>query len=621
MVSTVTALLALSLSTVPIPSGMISNTPIAIDTSPDDQYDPHVDGDLTAYSHAPMNGNGPSEIRYYRFGSSAPFSVMPGSLGVDILSDVNQGRIVFTRVFPTSSVRSMVMLFDTNLASPTPVEINPSPTSNRIGVALGTNTVFYSDLSLAPINEYGYYTGEMVVYDLASATEHRLTNDLINDMNPAVAPSGDTVVWEKCTNGLFDCEVWQAVRTGGTWTSSFVGPMPSLGPDTNGTLVVYQGNRTGGIGGTDIYMRPVAGGPEVPLEIDGEQANPSVRGGLIAFESGASAYAADIYLYEIATNRLFQITNSPAHESLNDVTILPSGQVRIVWNVDQPDFTRDVYGSTFSIPPPPPTCQPQTVTLQASRQYSPSRSTDADMSFASPFTFALPAEIPVTAGNAGNHWVELKLYTASGCETKCKYRGGSNYAHPQSPSERAKGARYVFAFCTGQGMGLEAGDAVQVNRVKLHVVNGDNWQGTTRVEVSLAGQCGPPPPPICGGNDDDDDDDDGEDDDDDDDGHHGGHGGHGHGGHCGDGDGKRGHQGGHVFGGHHRRERNKPSRDPTGTVSQAIDAEPTPSTGCSATSSGLGWPALLAAAALFLLRRRSMPIGLAEAPERRRLPR
>jgi uncharacterized protein (TIGR03382 family) len=587
MVSTMTAVVALTLSTVPIPSGRISNTPIAIDTSPEDQYDPHVDGDLVAYSHLIVSSTpGGQEIRYFRFGSFAPFSVIPGVPGqADYLSDVNQGRIVFTRASPDG--RSAVMLFDTNQPSPTPHEINPSAESRRIGVALGANTVLYSDLGLAPLNSFGYRTGEMVVFNLSTQTSERLTDDLRHDTNPAVSPDGTVVVWEKCNNGLFDCEVYQARYDGTRWQVSLVGALPSLSPDTNGTLVVYEGNRTGGVTGKDIFMRPVAGGPEVALEIDGEQSSPAIHGGVIAFESGPYAGPADIYLYEIATNRLFQITNTPQHESLNDVTILPSGEVRLVWNVDNPDFTRDIYGTTFALPPPPPVCQAQTVTLRASREYSPTHSTDADVTFPAPFTFALPAELPVTAGNAGNHWAELKLHTTGGFETKCKYRGGSNFAHPQSAAERAKGARYVFAFCTGQGQGLRAGDAVQVDRVELHIVNGDNRQGTTRVEVSLVGQCGPTPPPICQR-------------------HH-------HHRHPGDGPCRGGAPGGE--------RRHKASDDDLSVVTQAIDSEPTPATGCSTTNGGLAWPMLVAAAAVLLLRRRAPTMSLAEARERRRLSR
>ncbi|GMU62385.1 MAG: hypothetical protein AMXMBFR34_41480 [Myxococcaceae bacterium] len=604
MVSTVSAILALSLSTVPIPSGKISNTPISIDLSDGDQYDPHVDGDLAAYSHADISGR--QEIRYYRFGAGTPSSAIPNGGGADYLSDIDRGRIAFTR---TGSGNPLILIFDTTLPNPQPQVVNEKPAMNRAGTALGDQIIAYGDFTLA--SEAG--TAEMVAYDLSTGAEARLSNDLLNDTNPAVSPGGDVVVWEKCVS-FINCEIYQAVKTGTAWVVSVVSaPLASgssINPDTNGGIVVYHSDR-GAPTGYDIYVRPVAGGPEEVLEIGGRQTNPSVRGSVIAFESGIPA---DIYLYERTTNRLFQVTEGPGNETLNDVTLLPSGEVRLVWTTDDgADGYNNVYGATFSLPPPVDTCQPRTATLQASREYCPSRWNNADVSFATPFTFALPAEIPVTAGNAGNHWAELTLHTTSGCETKCKYRGGSNYSHPQSQAERAKGARYEFEFCTGQGQGLAAGSLVQVDRVELQVVNGDSWQGTTSVELTLAGVCGPPPPPICG--------------DDDDDGcGGGGHGHHGHGhhghGHQGGGyHGGHGHQGGGHHGGGHGHGRSKSSGDDeVGAVAQALDPEPAPATGCSSTSPGFAWSALFAALAFFFLRR-STPIRLAQTQERRRLPR
>lgn len=319
------------------------------------------------------------------------------------------------------------------------------------------------------------------------------------------------------------------------------------------------------------------------------------------------------------------------------MTVLPSGEVRVVWTAnDEVDgFTRNVYGSTFFLPASSAdggvdggtggtggtdagVCLARTATLQATKTYSPSRWTDADVSFASPFTFALPSEIPVTAGNSGNHWVTMTLFLTGGCQTTCRYRGGASQAHPQGATQLALATRYVFDFCTGQGMGLAAGSAVQVDRVKLHLDNGDSWQPMTRVEVTLSETCTATPVAVCGGNDDDDDD--GEDDDDDDDGHGGG---------CGRGKGKfgwgaHGHGGGKHGGWKHGHRRSARSQDSdVGTVTQALDGEPepVPAVGCSSASGGLSWLAVAAVIAALALRRRGVPMPVALSRERRRLRR
>jgi hypothetical protein len=103
-----------------------------------------------------------------------------------------------------------------------------------------------------------------------------------------------------------------------------------------------------------IFWQPVTGGAEVELEMAGWPANPSIAGHVIAFESRATVVApADIFAYDISTNRLFQITDTPlVNEQLSDITVLPDGSVRIVWASDEsaPD-QRHVKGATFQLPP------------------------------------------------------------------------------------------------------------------------------------------------------------------------------------------------------------------------------------------------------------------------------
>src|SRR6267378_935460 len=83
-------------------------TIVPVDNSLGDQYDPHVDGDWTAYTSAVSL----SEIRYYNFVSGTNAAVPPFSGTVpetDILSDVHGGRIAYSRI---SADRNAIMLFD-----------------------------------------------------------------------------------------------------------------------------------------------------------------------------------------------------------------------------------------------------------------------------------------------------------------------------------------------------------------------------------------------------------------------------------------------------------------------------------------------------------------------------
>jgi hypothetical protein len=102
----------------------------------------------------------------------------------------------------------------------------------------------------------------------------------------------------------------------------------------------------------------VAGGAEGQLELPGFEANPSIAGDFILFESRPSLFATtDIFLYDLVNNRLFQITDTPlVTEQLNDITVLPDGSIRAAWTSDEDGFDlRNVRAATFELPNVAPT--------------------------------------------------------------------------------------------------------------------------------------------------------------------------------------------------------------------------------------------------------------------------
>jgi hypothetical protein len=124
-------------------------------------------------------------------------------------------------------------------------------------------------------------------------------------------------------------------------------------PDIDGSTVVYDAMRAGS---REIAWQPLGGGSEQILTLPDEQRNPSISSGVVAFESVApGGSSADLYVYEISTNRLFQVTSSASVEdSLNDVFVLASGTVRVVWS-EGPWDDRDVRGADLVLPPVGPT--------------------------------------------------------------------------------------------------------------------------------------------------------------------------------------------------------------------------------------------------------------------------
>ncbi len=163
----------------------------------------------------------------------------------------------------------------------------------------------------------------------------------------------------------------QAVKNGAVWDVSVASDSanPDANPDTNGTLVVYDSVRAGN---GDLFWRPVSGGAEVQLELPGVEANPSIAGNFIAFESRPTLFdTSDIFVYDITTNLLYRITDTPlVTEQLNDITVFPDG-IRVVWASDEDGFDqRNVKAATFSLPgpqdsTPPVITQPSDITGNA----------------------------------------------------------------------------------------------------------------------------------------------------------------------------------------------------------------------------------------------------------------
>ncbi len=518
--------LSMTLMVTPSNGGLLLPPQITINDQPGEQFDPHVDANTAAYSNAVDLGPAGllQQIRYYDFPTNQDLAISNllagGGMANDLLSDVDQGRIVFTRLFPD---RSAIMLFDTTTQVLT--ELAPAPSTTRMGVALGSQTVAFVDYASGP--------GELMVLDLTTSLVTRLTNDAVFDTNPAVSPDGNVITWERCASSA-NCDVYRANRSGGLW---LIAPLSSQilnerSADTNGTLVVFQRENLAGPTGTNIVLVPVVGGTETVLEIPGEQYNPSIRGQLVAFESRETFGNPDIFLVELTSNRIFQITNTPDRsESLNDVTVLPNGEVRLVWQsvaLTEPN-NANIYAATFTLPAAPVvdagtpdagspqndagvTCLNRSLTLEATRFHSPTRSVDGQVNFTPSMSFAIPATIPVVAGNAGNKKASLTINLGNRT-VNCEYRSRSHQAHPTSPAQLALASSYVLQSCRVQygrcddddddhddgddddddddrrNTTYTAGTVVGAISARLHIQNGDTHQPLTRARLTLAEVC------------------------------------------------------------------------------------------------------------------------------------
>ena len=317
----------------PTTAPMLSGTSQVINNGPGEQTDPGIDCDLAPYTNDDNQGS--QTIRYFNFVTNTD-QLVPGN-GLDSISDVLGPIITFTEGGPPGAV---IVLFNTATQSRTVV-----PGFQNSHSVLGGTLVVYENRSFSPApNE-----SEISVFDQSTNTVSRLTDDLLFDRNPAVSPTGNAVVWEKCQNDGLGCDIYSAIQMapGLFSTTALTGVAgEDRQPQTNGQIAVYTSNRNGE---SDMYFQPVGGGVETRLSVPGDQRDVSIAGNLISFQSTVppNNNQFDVFVYDISTSLLYRVTNTPVNETLNEITKC-NGVARVVYAAPAMDF--NIFAFTFQLP-------------------------------------------------------------------------------------------------------------------------------------------------------------------------------------------------------------------------------------------------------------------------------
>ncbi len=325
-----TSVVTPDITTAPLLTGTLQ----VVNGGPDDQTDPHVDCNLASYT-ALVNGS--PQVRYFDFLTNTD-SVVP-TADESFLPDVSGTLISFTNL--TGAVGSQIVVLNTATSTITTV---PGGNNRRNGSIGGALVAFEERSGVINSKE-----SEIIAYNLATNTTTQLTNDALMNLDPQVSPSGNEVVWTKCQTTGTGCDIYAAVQVapGVFTTTQITGPAgEERNVDTNGAVVVYESI----VGGeSNIAYRPIGGGAETQLAIPGEQRNPSISGNLISFESLTPEGNHDIFVYDISTNTLYRLTQTPGAETLNDITIC-GGQARVVFAAPGANGDLDILAFTFSLP-------------------------------------------------------------------------------------------------------------------------------------------------------------------------------------------------------------------------------------------------------------------------------
>jgi tetratricopeptide (TPR) repeat protein len=134
---------------------------------------------------------------------------------------------------------------------------------------------------------------------------------------------------------------------------------------------------------------------------------------------------------------------------------------------------------------------PLTLRLIASKSYAPPHRSSAHIHFERVFRFVIPAEIPVIHGSAGDHLAYLS-FAFQQRHYVCLYRGNAHPPNGPKTKRDRDTTKYSFKRCNH---GVQAGDEVAAEVLRLAVLNGDRRAGTTTVELILLDLSAPAPPP------------------------------------------------------------------------------------------------------------------------------
>lgn len=267
---------------------------------------------------------------------------IPSNGGNDSQSGVSGTTVVYVHQDNTGTLT--IYTEDIGSGNP-PVALDPAPATFRVSPATGGDTVAWADFTANPS------TPQIMVYDTATQAVTDLSGgDNMANIQPAVSPDGNVVVWAECDPSGSPCNIWEGIRgSGDNWSVSplTTGSNDSEEPHTDGTIVVYQSMRSGQQG---IYWQPVGGGTEqqVPEPAGAFDADPHTSGGMISFEGAPTIGAnADIFVYFIAAQTTYQLTDSAGtgvSSTLDDISVTPDGQARVVWEtLESPNTKVDAF--------------------------------------------------------------------------------------------------------------------------------------------------------------------------------------------------------------------------------------------------------------------------------------
>lgn len=293
-----TLCLGLTGSTAAFAQPVITPTaPVQLTTDPAAQLDPAISGDIVVYTDM-RHGN--EEVYYYDLSSGTETRITSSSTN-QRLNDVSGSRIVFTDL---SAPGDHIDLYDVATGVVTsPLTSGPVDRNPRID---GDIVVFERGTSGAT---------DVFAYDLGSRSEIRVTTTTGGQFNPVV--SGRRVVYQRHPSSSAPGEI--VVFDLDTATETVLGDsaLDDRRPDIDGDLVVWD--IVTAAGDTDIAIHDLSTGITEVLTMAGNQRGAHVSGRVVVFDDDSSG-TSDVWMYHIDSKQMILAASGPGTEFLNDIS-------------------------------------------------------------------------------------------------------------------------------------------------------------------------------------------------------------------------------------------------------------------------------------------------------------
>ena len=144
-------------------------------------------------------------MHYYNLATGTDAAI-PNNGDNDSLSGISGTNVVYTHADMAGNFS--INSYAIGSGNP-PAAVDPETGSVRMSPAIGGDTVAWVDFTANPT------TPQIIVYDTATQTTTTLAADDMANVQPAVSPDGNVVVWAKCDPSGTPCNIWEAIRSSG----------------------------------------------------------------------------------------------------------------------------------------------------------------------------------------------------------------------------------------------------------------------------------------------------------------------------------------------------------------------------------------------------------------------